>query len=54
MVKVRPATAVVGLIDQQPKLEAPLPFAEIILLQHFACWSKDQQGLEDPNQYPIF
>ena len=45
MVKVRSANAVVGLIDQQPKLAAYVPVAEIILLQRFACWSKDQHGL---------
>jgi hypothetical protein len=38
--------AVVGLIDQQPKLAACLPVAEIILFQRFACWSKDQHGLK--------
>ena len=46
MVKVRSANAVVGLIDQQPKLAAYVPVAEIILLQRFACWSKDQHGLK--------
>jgi hypothetical protein len=38
--------AVVGLIDQQPKITGYLPVANIILLQRFACWSKDQHGLE--------
>ena len=37
--------AVVGLIDQQPKFAVRLPIAEIILLQRFECWSKDQHGL---------
>ena len=45
IVNGRPSNAVVGLIDQQPKFAVRLPIAEIILLQRFECWSKDQHGL---------
>jgi hypothetical protein len=45
-INIQFSNAVVGLLTNNRSFASCLPIAKIILLQRFACWSKDQHGLE--------